>query len=141
MSVKADMMFIEGGGTLFIKGSNGGYTYDGTTLTKVTDADYPDPTVPGLGYLNGRFYVMNTNGDIYNSDEDAPSSWGALNFVNAQFEPDAGVAIARAGEYIVALGVYTTELFWDAKNLTNSPLSAVENGVRLTGCADGNTGG
>ena len=139
MSVKADFIFTEGGANLFIKGSNGAYTYDGTTLTKVSDADYPNPTVPGAAYLNGRFYVMTPAGDIYNSAEDDPTTWGTLDFANAEFEPDGGVAIARIGEYIVAYGFYTTELFWDAQNPTNSPLSPVVNGVKLIGCADGNT--
>jgi len=106
------------------------------TLTAIGDADYPTVTVPGVAYLNGRIYVMETDGTISHSDEDDFTSWDALNFVTAQFEPDGGIAISRSAEYIVAFGVYTTEFFWDASNPTGAVISAVPNSVLMVGCAN-----
>lgn len=126
-------------GTIFIKLPTTAYTWDGTTLTQVTDTDYPDDTVRGVVNLNGRFYVMDIFGTIWNSAEDDPTSWGATDFITAEFEPDAGVCLARHGQYIVAFGRYTTEAFYDAGNATASPLSPVDNAVLLIGCAHANS--
>lgn len=107
--------------------------------TQVTDADYPAQTVRGLVYLNGVFYVMDPDGTIYGSDNEDITSWSALNFVNAEFEADGGVCLAKYGFYVVAFGEYSTEYFFDAGNATGSPLSPVQNGVLNVGCADADT--
>lgn len=109
------------------------------TLSAVTDAQYPVTTCRGLVYLNGFFYVMDTDGTIWNSEEDDPTSWLSTDFVSAEFEPDGGVALAKQGSNVVAFGSYTTELFWDAGNATGSPLSAVESGTQLVGCVNGDS--
>ena len=38
------------------------------TVTKITDAQYPTTTVRGIAYLDGTYYVMNPNGQIFGSD-------------------------------------------------------------------------
>jgi hypothetical protein len=110
-------------------------------LTVVSDTDYPNTTVRGLVYLDGFFFVMDGDGNIYNSDEEAPTSWDPTNFVAAQFEPDGGVALAKYNLYIVAFGEYTTEFFWNAGNAAGSPLLPVQQGVMNAGCVDGDTVG
>lgn len=125
--------------TVFIKTDVSSYTWDGSTLTNVTDADYPNPTVPGVAYLNGRVYVMEADGTISHSDEDNFTSWNALNFVTAAYEPDAGVCLARSQEYIVAFGSYTTEFFYDAQNPTGAVITAVPNQTLMIGCSAANS--
>ena len=111
------------------------FTVAGQTLTQVTDADYPTSTVRGLVYLNGTFYVMDADGVIYGSATDDFTSWSALNFINAQSEPDGGVHIFKYNQYVVAFGQYTIEFFYDAGNASGSPLSPVQNAQMLIGCA------
>lgn len=111
------------------------FTVAGQTLTQVTDADYPTSTVRGLVYLNGTFYVMDQDGVIYGSAIDNFTSWSALNFINAQSEPDGGVHIFKYNQYVVAFGQYTIEFFYDAGNASGSPLSPVQNAQMLIGCA------
>lgn len=127
--------------TVFFKGPTAAYTINlGTfTVTQVTDADYPANTVRGAPYLNGYFFVMEPDGTIWNSAEDDPTSWAATDFANAEFEPDGGVCLAKHGEYIVAIGTYTTEPFYFNSDNTTSPLSPVINGVILVGCCHENT--
>ena len=126
--------------TLFIKLDTKAYTWNGTTLTQVSDVDYPATTVRGALYLNKIFYVMDTAGVIWGSAEDDPTSWNALNFVKASFAPDEGVCLAQALEYIVAFGRYTTEAFYDAGLAPPaSALSPVQSGIMLVGCAHGNS--
>ena len=128
-------------GSLMVKGTGTAYTFDGTSATGVSDVDYPASTVRGLQYLDGTFYVMEPDGTIWNSVAagDDPTDWPTDGFLSAQFEPDSGVFLGKALNYVVAFGQWTTELFWDAANETGSPLSPVNNGVLLIGCADANS--
>ena len=123
--------------TGFVKTDVSSYTFNGTSLTAVTDGDYPALTVPGVAYLNGRVYVMEPDGTISHSDEDDFTSWDALNFVTAGFEPDRGICLARLTEYIVAYGEYTTEFFFDAQNPTGAVISVVPNATLMIGAVSG----
>lgn len=127
--------------TLALKSSTLAYNLSvpGGTLTQVTDVDYPPVTARGLVYLDGYFYVMDTDGNIWNSASEDFTSWSALNYIAAEFEPDGGVALAKYQNYVVAFGNYTTEFFYNAGNPSASPLSPVQNGVMGVGCADGDT--
>ena len=109
----------------------------GSTLTAISDVDFPALTVRGCCYLDGTFYVMDANGTIYGSDIDNCTSWNALNFVSAEANPDQGVFLAKVQKYIVALKSQSCQYFWDAANATGSPLSPVDNGTILIGCAHG----
>lgn len=120
-----------------MKSTRDAYYFNAGTLTKITDADYPDPTVPGVEYLDGYFFVMDADGVIYNSDLENPSAWNPLNFITAEAESDSGVAISKHQNYIVAFKDYTTELFYDAANATGSPLAPYGNTAIQIGCAHG----
>jgi hypothetical protein len=120
-----------------MKSTRDAYYFDAGVLTKITDVDYPDPTVPGVEYLDGYFFVMDADGIIYNSDLEDPSSWNSLNFLTAESESDSGVAISKHQNYIVAFKDYTTELFYDAANPTGSPLAPYGNTAIQIGCAHG----
>ncbi len=123
---------------LFLKNAEQGFLLDSTlTLSEITDGDYPASTVPGAVWLDGTFYVMDATARIYGSDLNNPSAWNALNFITAIKEPGAGVAIAKSQNYVIAFKEWSTELFFDAGNATGSPLSPVDNGFSLVGCASG----
>ena len=38
------------------------FYYDGSTVTQITDGDYPATTVRGIAYLDGTYYVMDPDG-------------------------------------------------------------------------------
>ena len=126
-------------GVTFIKSSTAAYTISSGTLTQVTDAQYPAITVRGAVYLNGRLYVMEPDGTIWNSAEDDFTSWAGTDFIVAEFEADAGICLAKQGEYVIAFGQFTTEAFYDAGNATGSPLDPVGSAVMLIGCAHANS--
>lgn len=119
----------------FIKSTKDAWVFDGTTVTKVSDTDYPATTVSGVAYLDGAIYVMDAKGVVYGSDILAPLSWNALNFISANTEADAGVALARQLQYIVAFKEYSTEVFYDAANATGSPLGKVQSALLEVGMA------
>jgi len=105
------------------------------TVTQITDADYPSNTTRGCAFLDGRFFVMTPNGDIYQSALENAASWSALEFIGSQVEPDEGVYLAKTGPYLVALKGWSTEFFYNAANPTGSILAPVQNASFRIGCA------
>lgn len=123
----------------FMKSTRDAYYFNGSTLAKISDADYPGTTVPGVAFLDSYVFVMDADGKIYNSDLEAFTAWNPLNFITAEAEPDAGVAIAKHQNYVVALKSGSVELFYDAANASGSPLAKLSNAAIQVGCANGNT--
>lgn len=121
--------------TLFLKTTTAAYTYNGTTLTQVTDVDYPATTVRGAVYLDTRFFVCTPAGRVHQSASEDPTSWAALDFIGANKEPDQAVFIAKYRDYVMVLKEWSTEFFYDAANPTGSILAPVGNMFSLIGCA------
>lgn len=119
----------------FIKSTKDAWVWDGTTVTKVADVDYPATTVSGVADLDGAIYVMDVKGVVYGSDLLAPLSWNALNFISANTEADAGVCLARQLQYIIAFKETSIEVFYDAANATGSPLAKVQSALLEVGMA------
>lgn len=105
------------------------------SVTQITDADYPSNTTRGCAFLDGRFFVMDTKGDIYQSALENAASWSSLEFIGTQIEPDSGVYLAKLNNYLAAFKQYNTEFFYDAGNASGSILSPVQNAAFKVGCA------
>ncbi len=136
-----DWMQYYGTAVVVLKCGSAAYTIHGVTdvVTKIASS-YPSLTARGLVFLDGTYYVMDKDGTIWNSASNDPTTWSAgLNQISANIEPDNGVALAKSGQYVVAFGNYTTEYFYDAGNATGSPLSPVQNGAIMKGCAHANS--
>lgn len=129
------------GSQIMVRGASAAYKLTTATsaLTQITDAQYPTVTVRGNPYLNGRFYVMEPDGTIWNSADEDCTSWAGTDFVSCEFEPDGGVALVKYDAYIVAMGRYTTETFYAGNTDAGSPLLPVTTGVFLVGCAHANS--
>lgn len=105
------------------------------SVTQITDADYPSNTTRGCAFLDGRFFVMDSKGDIYQSALENAASWSSLEFIGTQIEPDSGVYLAKLNNYLAAFKQYNTEFFYDAGNASGSILSPVQNAAFKVGCA------
>ena len=127
---------LTGAATGFIlKNNAAAYFYNGTTLAKITDANYPGVTVPGVAQLDGTTYVMTPDARIYNSNVNAPTTYNALNFISASNGPDTGVALTKYLNYIVAYCSNTTTFLYDNANPTGSPLLPNTTATLSIGCA------
>lgn len=127
---------------MFFKSNTDAYTYnaDLSTLAKVTNANYPPVTVPGIAYLDTFFFVMDPQGRIWNSNINDPTTWTALGVIPMQGEPNGGAALGKVGQYVVALGQWSTQFFYDnAVAAPASPLSVNSTLDNLTGCASGDS--
>jgi hypothetical protein len=100
---------------------------------------FPTNPVPGLVYLDGYVFVMDQQGQIWQSDQENPTSWGALNYTSASSEADKGMAIARHLNYIVAFKQWTADFFYDAGTSPGSTLAINLSAHMEVGCAAGNS--
>ena len=119
---------------LFLHNDTNGYSYDSTNGLVALGGGYPVITVPGSAYLDGTMYVMGTEANITGSNINDLSTWGALNSIIAQMEPDNGIYLAKQLAYVVAMKKWTTEFFFDAGNPVGSPLGAAQGAQVTYGC-------
>jgi len=106
----------------------------GDTLAEVTDVDLPSTIVGGGAVLDGYLFIMDEGGVIWQSDLDDATSWNALNFIEAEREPDTGTFLGRHRDHIVAFGKSTIEFFYNAANATGSVLSRRQDIFYNIGC-------
>ena len=111
------------------------------TATNATASLSDSPTglpatfVHGSAWLDATLYVMDSTAKIWGSNLNDPTVWPALNYITAQSEPDAGVALGRQLVYVIAFKQWTTEVFYDAANSVGSPLLPVPASKQPFGCA------
>jgi len=119
-----------------LKSTAGMWYFDGTTVTKVVDVDYPAATVRGIVLLDGTYYVMTLNGLIYGSGIDNPTTWTALNFIGTDQALGLGVCLYRHLNYCFAFNDTGLQAFYDAAGAApGSPLLPAGNATYLIGCA------
>ncbi len=115
----------------------------GDVVTEITDVDFPPKQTPSVGLafgavvLDGYVFVLGENGVIYNSNLEVASAWAALDFLNAEREPDGGAYIGKHHDHVVVLGVRTTEFFYNQANQAGSPLGRRQDVAYSTGCSAG----
>ena len=140
--------FVELGDFLYLVDTENSQLFKittGDTVTEVTDTDFPPQQAPAvnLAYsavvLNNYLYVLGVNGVLYNSALSDGTTWGALDFKEAERSPDAGIAIGKHHDNVVAYGASTIEFFWDAANATGSPLNRRQDVSYNIGCSSGET--
>ncbi len=129
-----------GGTAVFLKNNSAAYTWNGTVLTHVTDANYPATTVPGVAWLDGYVFVLTPAGVLANSNLNTPATWNALNTINGSLSPDAAAQVCRFFNYVASFGQYSLTFFYDAGNTPpGSPLLPNISATCNIGCAAGNS--
>jgi hypothetical protein len=103
---------------------------------QITNANFPSIFVRGWAFLDGTTYVMDPLGNIYGSNIGDPTTWTALNVIQASSNSDLGIALFKQLSYIIAFKQYTTQIFFDNANAPpGSPLSPVPDAQIPLGCA------
>lgn len=133
-------VWMAGGTThlALVDGVNGYYRTSGaTTLTTITDSDFPVPT--SLAYQDGYFIVTQSGTDLFfiSASEDA-SSWDGLDFASAEDTPDQSLLIINHNRELWIFGEETTEVFYNSGD-TSFPFSRVSGGVFDVGCGAANS--
>lgn len=122
--------------------SNSGVTMTRTKMAKMVSVNFPGvlgkTLVGAFVHLDGFAFVMDSLGNIYNSDINSLSAWTSTSVLNAQSSPDAGVGLGKVGNLIVSFGAVSAEFFQNAGNQVGSPLVSWGKPI-LVGCADANS--
>ena len=142
--------FFEVGSNLVIidpENNEGWYITQGasTTLVEITDVAFPPKQTPALTLtrggvsLNGSLYVGATNGEIWESDKEDPTSWNILNFKSAEVSPDNLAILVKHLDHVTALSTRSTEYFYDNANPTGSSLNVRTDIIHNQGAIDFDT--
>jgi hypothetical protein len=99
-----------------------------------TVSGFPVAFVKGWAFLDQTTYVMDSKADIQGSGLNDTVNWDPLNTLQAQIEPDGGVALGKQLVNVIALKQWTAEVFYDAGNATGSPLGRVPGAKANFGC-------
>ena len=108
---------MDGGRTYFmIVDGTYGYYCDGTTLTRITDEDFPVPT--HVAYLDGYFIVNDVDTDNFyiNTTVEDPTAWAALDFAAANARPDENLALSVVGKDLYIVGGESTQIYFNSGN-------------------------
>jgi hypothetical protein len=105
-----------------------GVKFTVTTLTEITNVGFPPKQTPALcitgpfQQMNGKIYIMTTNGQIWNSGWNAGANtftpndatiWSTLTNISCYQSPDLGVGVYRYKHHIVGYGKDSIEFFND----------------------------
>ena len=138
--------FVELGDTLILldaENDQGFRISNADSVAEITDTDFPPKQTPAVGLahggvaLDGYLFVLGTNGTIYNSNNGDATAWTAIDYIEAERDPDGGVYLGKHHDNLIAFGSRTIEFFHDAGNTTGSPLARRQDVAYQIGCADG----
>ncbi len=110
--------------------------YPDTAAASVVDADLPASHIPSIVVVDGYVFLAKGN-DLYNSDNDTFDSWTSGNFITCEMSADGIRHIFQNKNYIVAIGYDSLEVFWDAANVSGSPLSRNDSAFKSIGYITG----
>lgn len=118
---------INDGVKLFIIATSG-------TVTTVT-TNFPTPNTGDLLYKDGYFFVLKTDGTLWNCDVDDPTTWDLTKYITAQMQNSSGVGLANQTNVMFVFGDTSFQAFYDNANSTGSPMSNMESAMQQLGCA------
>ena len=109
-------------------------------VTRVTSANYPTNSIGAPVSIDGYLFTLAEDTtaarhEIHNCVLETPLSYNSIDFISAESHPDAGITLARHHNQLVCFKEYSTEFFYDANNLTQSPLARIPQQTKDIGCA------
>lgn len=109
-----------------------------SVLTKISDSDFPGNAgytlAGGFASMDGYNFIMDTLGNIWNSDLNSVTAWTSTSFISANSYPDKGIGCIRQRDTIMAFGTESIQFYKNAGNISGSPLSRIEARTLRLGC-------
>jgi len=119
-----------------LKSTAGMWTFNGTSITKVTDSNYPVTTTIGIAFLDGTYYVQTPQGLVYGSALADPTTWPSLRVLTVNTLEGQSIAIASNNVQVACFGTQWLTQYYDAGNAApGTPLSQNFSGSHSIGCA------
>lgn len=106
------------------------YSYDGSTLTLQTSAEFEAPDT--VAYLNQQAIYDGANGRFVVSDAGALATINALNYANAESAGDALIRPFVSGQIVYMFGEESVETWWNS-GAGSPPFDRVEGGLTEVG--------
>jgi len=136
--------FLDSTGTrklILLDGTDCWVFTSGTAMgTRVTDVNFPTPHIPQPVFIDGYLFVAKANRqDIYNSNLNDPTTWNSSQYISAEIYPDLVMGLTKNNNYLIAIGQYSAEWFYDAGNATGSPMARYPSAVQQFGVEATNT--
>jgi hypothetical protein len=111
--------------------ANGGYVWDGTTLTKITDTDLPSAS--SLTYQDGYFIVSTKNSMQFQiSSLYEPTEWDATEFASKEAYSDNLRLVYSHNRDLWLFGSESTEIWFNSG--ATFPFERYQGGVITIGC-------
>jgi hypothetical protein len=123
-----DIVSVEGDGTNIAVTAEGAlYLYNGSSVAKVTDPDFPGAS--WVGFLDGFIPIIEPeSGRIWiNETPYVPTNWNALDFVTAEGAPDDLLWAVISHRELYAFGRETIEVLYNSGD-ADSPLRRTDSG-------------
>lgn len=127
------------GDQLVIVDGTDGYIWDSSALTLTTIADAQFPASPSkVVYLDSYFIVTSADSGQFNiSSSNDGTAWDALDFANAERQPDNTLDMETVGRDLYFIGEYTTEVWTNTGG--RFPFEPYSNGVIEFGTSAANS--
>lgn len=113
---------------------------DTSTITLITGTAFPPNNggqlAGGGAFLGGFVFVMDTDGTIWNSNINDPTTWDGIDLINTEREADRGVFLGSHHDNLVAISTRSIEFYYNAGNPVGSPLGRRNDISYRTGAAD-----
>lgn len=133
--ITGDVRLIPGRSDMLVIVGTTGYSFDGVTLSQITDADFPSPK--DAAFTDGYMLVIERDTDrFWASELNDSSNWDGLQFATAESAPDKLVGIIVDHRQIILAGGDTVELWWNA-GASGFPFERIPNGALEVGCSAG----
>ena len=102
-----------------------------TTVDTVSDPQFPTANLGPVIFFNDYLYFAKSNGEIWNSESDAPTLYLGTALISAAMYGDDLEGIARQKDMLLALGKQTIEFYFDNKTTPSPLLRQEQNAVRV----------
>ena len=111
--------------------STGGWTWDGTTFSTISDTDLPTPS--GATYQDGYHIVSRADTDqFFICEQDDPTSWDATDYATAEGSGDILIAPVSVQRQLWLIGQCSTEIWYNSGEtfpFTRNPGGYLETGT------------
>lgn len=137
LTTSGRVYFADNGTSIMVVDGQFGYTFNtstpGTPLAQIVDVDFP---APGSVTWQDQYFIVNKvgTGRFYISALGDPTSWAALDFANAEGNPDNIVRIIADHGELIPFGDVTTE-FWGNSGASDFPYARLGSAVVEWGLA------
>lgn len=137
LTTSGRVYFADNGTSIMVVDGQFGYTFNtstpGVPIAQITDVDFPTPNT--VTWLDQYFIVDKaSSGRFYISALGDPTTWDALDFANAEGNPDNLVRVFSDHGELIPFGDVTTE-FWGDSGTADFPFARLGSSVVEWGLA------